>query len=119
VAWTVEVTEEFESWWNQLGDDERVSIDGMVRVLETHGPALGDPYSMEVSDSRDRQVLQLLVPHQDRKICVLYISDEVRCALVLLTGTALTRDEECPPEQVVVAEVIYGKYLERRGQPPC
>jgi hypothetical protein len=116
VAWTVEVTEEFEAWWDELNDDERVSIDGMIRVLETHGPALRSPYSSEVTNSRYEALRQLHVPHLNRAICVLYVSDEQRAIVVLLTGTlAHAGDYVCPPEQVAAAEVIYGTYLARRS----
>jgi len=116
VSWTVEVTDEFETWWDQLTEDERVSLDGMIRVLETHGPALGPPYNTDVSRSRYPQLRQLRVPHQGHSLCVLYISDEQRAALMLLTGTRTgTQEEPCPPEHVEIADLIYGDYLRRRG----
>ena len=39
MPWTVEVTDQFESWWDLLTEDERISVDGMIRVLEAQGPA--------------------------------------------------------------------------------
>lgn len=87
MAWTVEVTHEFEQWWDTLIEDERVSIDGMIRVLESHGPSLGPPYSIRTAGSRYPQLRQLRVPHQGHELCVLYIPDDWRSTLVLLTGT--------------------------------
>lgn len=114
MPWTVEVTEEFETWWNERSDDERVSIDGMIRVLETHGPALGTPYTADVADSK-HQLRQLLVPHQAQQICVLYVVEDARAALVLLTGTtAGTIEEACPPDHVALAETVYERYVTRR-----
>ena len=119
MAWTVDVTTEFEAWWDSLTEDERVSIDGMIHVLEAHGPTLGAPYSVPVEGSRyAAQLLQLLVPHLDQRICVLYISAEPESRLVLLTGTTTgTGDAVCPPEQVELADSIYGHYLARREDP--
>jgi hypothetical protein len=116
VAWTVEVTGEFEKWWDGLSEEERVSIDGMIHVIEAHGPSLGSPYSIPVVGSRYApQLRQLLVPHHDRQICVLYISDEPSCRLVLLTGTTKRTDEEvCPPEDVERADFIYNRYVAGR-----
>lgn len=115
MAWTVEVTDQFEGWWDGLSEDERVSIDGMIHVLEAHGPSLGPPYSIETPGSRYAQLRQLLVPHQGREICILYIPDEWRTALVLLTGsTAEAGAEACSPEQIELADAIYGNYLARR-----
>lgn len=113
VAWAVEITEEFEQWWNRLSDDERVSIDGMVRVLEAHAPSL-EAFSVRAAGSRYETLRQLLVPHQDRDICVAYVSDDARQVLVLLIGTtAFTGDEDCPPEEVALAESVYERYLRR------
>ena len=118
MAWTVEVTDNFEAWWDGLGDEERISVDGMIRVLETHGPSLGAPYSVELAGSRYPQLRQLRVPHQDQVICVLYIIDEWRAALVLLTGTtAGNEDEVCPPDSIALADTIYGAYLTTRRHP--
>jgi hypothetical protein len=113
----VEVTDHFERWWDGLTEDERVSIDGMIRVLESHGPELGPPYSIDAVGSRYPQLRQLRVPHHDREICVVYVVDEQRSALVLLTGAttpAVSEAEPCAPEQVALAESIYGSYLAGR-----
>jgi hypothetical protein len=119
VAWTVEVTDEFETWWDQLTEDERISLDGMIRVLEAHGPSLGSPYNMNVPGSRHPQLRQLRVPHQGQSLCVLYFPDEEHAALVLLTGTTTgTQDEPCPPEHVELADRVYRNYLTQHEDPP-
>lgn len=109
------MTDQFESWWNLLSEDERISVDGMIRVLEAQGPSLGPPYSIEIAGSRFAQLRQLLVPHGDRAICVLYSSDDGRQTLVLLTGTTAGSDEEiCPPELIAQADAIHEAYLSGR-----
>jgi hypothetical protein len=116
VPWTVEVTDEFETWWNQLDVEARVSLDGMIRVLEAHGPALGPPYSVDVPTPRHDTLRQLLVPHEQVKICVWYVSDELRAALVLLTGmTTQSPEQLCAAEDIARAEAVYGSYLARRS----
>jgi hypothetical protein len=119
VEWTVEVTDQFEAWWDLLTEEERVSIDGMIHVLEAHGPSLGPPYSVGVSGSRySTHLQQLLVPHQGRQICVLYISDDRSSRLVLLTGSTRGSDDVvCPPEEVERADSIYERYLARHTDP--
>lgn len=116
MKWTVEVTREFETWWDGLSEEERVSIDGMIHVLEAHGPSLGAPYSIPIDSSRYApQLRQLLVPHLDCQICVLYIPDDPSSRLVLLTGTTMgTDDEVCPPADVERADAIYKRYVAGR-----
>jgi hypothetical protein len=114
VAWTVEVTEHFERWWDRLSDDERVSIDGMIQVLEAHGPS--SPYSHDIEQSRHPQLKQLWVPHNSRQICVLYVSDDWRTTLILLTGsTAGAEGAICPPATIESADLIYTEYLAKRS----
>jgi hypothetical protein len=118
VSWTVDVTHEFETWWDALTEEERVSIDGMIHLLELHGPALGPPYSGAVAGSQySPRIRQLLVPHQGGQICILYFSDDVIARLVLLTGTTTGTDEEvCPPADIARADGVYGDYVAgRRG----
>ena len=119
VPWTVEVTDQFEAWWDSLDEDEKVSIDGMIRVLEAHGPSLGPPFTGTGASARHPQLRELRVPHRAGAICVLYASDEQRSTMVLLLGSALEAGSEglCTPEQVREADLIYAAYLARRTGP--
>ena len=38
MAWEVEYTDEFEQWWNTLSEEEQISLDASVRLLEARGP---------------------------------------------------------------------------------
>jgi hypothetical protein len=119
LQWTVEITEQFERWWEALSEEERVSVDGMIRVIEARGPALGPPYAFETPGSRHLQLRHLKVPHERRYICVLYIADESRTAVVLLTGTTTgSADDPCPPEDIERADSVYDGYLVFRAGPP-
>jgi len=111
VPWTVEVTHQFELWWDTLSDDERISIDGMIRVLERHGPT-GPPFSLAVAGSRHHQLRQLRVPHEPRELCLLYVSDESQPVVILLTGSS-TDCDQFPPDLIEMADAIYDGY--RRG----
>ena len=118
MVWTVEVTEQFEQWWDALSEDETVSIDGMIRVLESHGPTLAPPFSAVGGGSCYPELRELRVPHGADAICVLYVSDPTRAAIVLLIGAVLAdEDAPCPPDLVQQADRIYSSYLSRRENP--
>ena len=117
MSWTVEVTPQFELWWDSLSEGERVSLDGVIRVLESHGATLGAPYSVETPSSRHPKLRELRVPHDGQTICVLYIADDWRSVFVLLTGATSMLDR-CSPDHVALADTIYDSYLTgRRGNP--
>jgi hypothetical protein len=48
MAWGVEYTDEFESWWVGLNEEEQIDIDAVVGLLEVKGPHLPYPYSSDI-----------------------------------------------------------------------
>jgi hypothetical protein len=44
MAWEVEYTGEFESWWNDLTEEEQIELDAKVFLLQQHGPVLPRPH---------------------------------------------------------------------------
>ena len=51
MSWTVEVTEQFERWWEQLTEEETDFYRRNDPVLEAQGLALGEPYATAVAGS--------------------------------------------------------------------
>ncbi len=43
LVWDVEVTDQFEQWWDTLSVEEQESIEAAVELLEQRGPGLGRP----------------------------------------------------------------------------
>jgi hypothetical protein len=86
MAWSVEYTEEFESWWESLTADEWDSIDFVVGLLEERGPNLPYPYSSKIKGSRHGQMRELRIQHQGNPYRILYAFDPRRTAVLLLGG---------------------------------
>src|SRR4051794_20459302 len=86
VAWNVEFTDEFETWWNDLEEEEQESVTAYVGLLETRGPQLPYPYSSDVKSSRHGQMRELRVQHQGQPYRVLYAFDPRRVGILLLGG---------------------------------
>lgn len=40
MSWEVEYTDEFEKWWLSLTEEEQISVDATVQLLEERGPQL-------------------------------------------------------------------------------
>jgi hypothetical protein len=111
VPWTIEVTPAFEEWWGELSQEEQVSIDGMMRVLEVHGPNLGPPFSGHIAGSRYPQLRNLRIPHDHDILCVLCTCDEWRETLVLLTAAKGPAAAPCTTEGHEHADAVYESYL--------
>jgi hypothetical protein len=110
VAWDVEVTDEFKTWWNGLTEAERISVERSVLLLEDRGPHLPFPYSSRVSGSRHSAMRELRVQHQGHPYRVLYIFDPRRVALLLLGG-GKTGDNRWYEKNVPLADQIYDNCL--------
>ena len=49
MAWEVEFTGQFETWWNSLSPDEQVEISAKVELLQERGPTLPRPHADVIS----------------------------------------------------------------------
>lgn len=59
VAWEIEYTDEFETWWNSLSEDEQEEIAAKVDLLEERGPTLSRPHADVIVTSRHANMKEL------------------------------------------------------------
>lgn len=121
MAWDVEYTDEFETWWVGLTEEEQIDIDAVVGLLEEKGPHLPYPYSSEIKGDRYGNMRELRIQHRGKPYRILYVFDPRRTAILLIggrkTGGARWYDKFVP-----VAEKIYEQHLKdlkrERGEQP-
>lgn len=111
MAWEVEYTDEFGAWWDTLIEEEQDSIDAIVGLLESLGPALPYPYSSDVRSSRHGQMRELIIQHAGDPYRVLYAFDPRRTAVLLIGGNKAGRDRWYE-EFVPVADRLYDEHIE-------
>ena len=112
--WDVEVTHEFEAWWEILDADAQESVAVCVELLERRGPHLGYPYSSDIRRSRHGHLRELRVQHRGQPYRVLYAFDPRRVA-VLLTGGIKTGNDRWYDAIVPRADDLYDAHLESLG----
>jgi hypothetical protein len=110
VAWDVEGTDEFASWFAGLTDGEQVAVGRIVELLVEHGPVLPFPHSSGIESSRHRHLRELRIQHEGRPYRVLYAFDSRRTA-ILLVGGDKTGNDRWYEENVPRADVLYDEYL--------
>jgi hypothetical protein len=115
MAWEVEVTDEFEAWWDSLSEDEQVSVSAVVELLEESGPTLPRPYSDVVRTSRHPNMKELRIQQAGRPCRILYAFDPRRCA-ILLVGGDKTGNDHWYEEYVPYADKLYDRHLEELKQ---
>ena len=74
----IEYTDEFENWWSVLNQQEQMSVDSGVELLERLGTTLGYPYSSDIYGSRHSHMRELRIQHKGRPFRILYAFDPRR-----------------------------------------
>jgi len=110
VAWDIEFTDEFGSWWDGLTADEQESVDFGVGLLIERGPTLPFPYSSQVRGSKFGEMRELRVQHQGSPYRVLYAFDPRRVGLLLLGGDK-TGDVGWYDRMVPMADKLFAAHL--------
>lgn len=111
MEWGVEYTDEFENWWDSLGEDEQESVTSCVLLLEARGPMLGYPFSSGIEESKHSHMRELRVQHAGRPYRVLYAFDPRRVAILLIGGDK-TGNDRWYEQYVPRADKIYEAHIE-------
>ena len=111
MAWVVVGSDVFRTWFSELSERERKSVNRGVGLLQRLGPRLKYPYSSRVTTSRHANMRELRIQHAGRPYRVLYAFDPQRTA-VLLVGGDKTGNDRWYEENVPDADRLYDMWLE-------
>lgn len=112
MAWDVEYTDEFGTWWDSLSEDEQVSVAASVQLLEERGPTLGFPHSSGINGSKHGHMRELRTQHAGRPLRTLYAFDPRRIAILLIGGDKSGNDRWYDVH-VPIADRLYDEHLEQ------
>lgn len=115
VAVEIEFTDEFESCWNGLTEDEQTRVRASVELLRQYGVALSFPHSSGVVMSRHTYLRELRVQCEGNPYRVLYAFNPLRNAILLLGGDK-TGDERWYEVNVPIADRLYDEHLMELGK---
>jgi hypothetical protein len=115
MAWEVEFTDEFESWWTDLDEAVQDGIDRSVHLLEEKGPSLGFPHSSDIKGSKHGNMRELRTQVGGEPYRVFYAFDPRRAAILLVGGNKVG-DDDFYERMVPVADRIYETHLEELAQ---
>ena len=111
MSWEVEFTDEFETWWSALTQDEQESIAASVGLLEAVGPNLKHPHSSGINGSKHSHMRELRTQHEGRPYRTLYAFDPRRAAILLIGGDK-TGDDRWYETHVPMADNLYDAHLQ-------
>ena len=115
MTWEVEFTNEFDMWWQSLGDADQHAVAARVRLLEEHGPHLPYPYSSDALGSRHGVLRELRLQRAGRPIRIFYAFDPRRTAILLIGGDK-SGDDRFYETHVPIADGLYDDHLRELRQ---
>ncbi len=113
--WTIEYTDEFESWWESLSADEQESVAASVELLRQLGPGLSRPHADAVKGARRANMKELRTQHRGRPLRTLFAFDPRRTAILLIGGDK-TGDKRFYERMIPLAERLYAEHLAQLRQ---
>ncbi|MBN8829032.1 MAG: type II toxin-antitoxin system RelE/ParE family toxin [Sphingobacteriia bacterium] len=108
--WKIEYLDEFEEWWDSLKEDEKISVDAGIYLLEERGPLLNRPHSDTIKGSKHSNLKELRVQHKGRPLRVLYAFDPRRVAILILGGDK-TGDDSWYDKMIKKADNLFDEHL--------
>ncbi|AFY36208.1 type II toxin-antitoxin system RelE/ParE family toxin [Calothrix sp. PCC 7507] len=111
MSWEIEYTDNFESWWQTLTEDQQDDVVSVVQLLEERGTQLSFPYSSSINGSKHSHMRELRIQSGGDPIRVFYAFDPRRVAILLIGGDK-TGDNRFYEKYIPIADQLYDDYLQ-------
>jgi hypothetical protein len=110
-VWEIEVTDEFEDWWDALSVDQQEAVNDRVVLLGQRGPDLGRPVVERIHRSRHHNMKELRAS-KGGALRVLFMFDPRRQMILLLGGDKTGEWNDWYDTAIPLADDLYDNYLE-------
>jgi len=110
-VWEIEVTDEFERWWDTLTIDQQEALNDRVVLLGDRGPDLGRPVVERIRQSRHHNMKELRAS-MGGALRVLFMFDPRRQMILLLGGDKSGEWNSWYESAIPEADDLYDDYLD-------
>jgi hypothetical protein len=111
MVWEIEYTNEFGSWWDEIGSQEQDDVVAVVNLLAEKGANLAFPYSSGIVGSKYSQMRELRIQSSGKPLRVFYAFDPRRTAILLIGGDK-TGNNRFYEKYIPIADRLYETYLD-------
>lgn len=111
-VWEIEVTDEFEVWWDKLSVEQQEAVADRVVLLGESGPDLGRPVVERIQRSRHHNMKELRAS-KGGALRVLFMFDPRRQVILLLGGDKSGEWNDWYETAIPVADDLYDDYLDQ------
>ena len=109
MAWELEVTDAFTTWYNSLDDEDVRPVNLAVEVLEQHGPGLGRPFADTIQGSRHANMKELRP--RGAHLRILFAFDPRRAGILLIGGDKTREWGAWYTRMIPIADALYDEHL--------
>jgi hypothetical protein len=111
MAWEIETTEEYDTWFLKQAEKGQEAIRVKVELLAEYGPQLPRPHADILKASKLSNLKELRAQTENHVLRVAFILDEERKAVLLIGGDKKGKNEKRFYRNLIKqAEKIYRQY---------
>lgn len=111
MAWEIEITDQFETWWDTLSIEQQVAVTARVDLLADKGPDLKRPTVGEIKTSDFAPRMKELIIEEAGALRVLFVFDPRRTAILLLGGNKAGNWNRWYRTAIPAADHLYREHL--------
>lgn len=112
MKWEIIISEEFESWFNELPQKHKIAIATDLEVLRELGPMLGRPYVDQIKGSKFNNLKELRTKVTGHIYRSLFAFDPERHAVILSGGDKKGKNQEKFYKRLIAqAEIVFEAHL--------
>lgn len=112
MTWTVNLSSEFEAWFDGLDVKSQDAILTDLAVLRDMGPQLGRPHVDTLKGSRHSNMKELRTAHRGHQYRIAFAFDPKRAAIVIVGGDKTGADQKRFYRDLITnADAIFDHHL--------
>lgn len=111
MQWHIEVTPQFEGWWDDLTEKQQEILDDRIQLLGERGPELKRPVVGKIVGSRHPNMKELIASTKGAELRVLFAFDPRRSAVLLLGGDKSGQWNKWYASAIELADELFDKHL--------
>lgn len=112
MEWKIIISEEYETWFNELPQKHKIAIATDLEVLKNIGPTLGRPYADQIKGSKYNNLKELRTKVPGHVYRSLFAFDPERHAVILGGGDKKGKNQEKFYNRLIAqAEIVFETHL--------
>jgi len=114
MAWQVETTEEYDTWFLEQTEDDQICIQVKVELLKEYGPLLPRPFADTLNGSYIKNLKELRAQSEYHVFRIAFLFNRQRKAILLIGDDKKGKNEKLFYRDLIKqAERIYKQYLDK------